>query len=79
MLHIIDLLKQIPTRSNAFLVASFVVTLPKTVVKPKISSPGVWNAIKMAMLSSVNKQNPPQNLSHYEKYVTIHKQNNSFW
>ena len=41
MLHIIDLLKQIPTRSNAFLVASFVVTLPKTVVKPKISSPGV--------------------------------------
>lgn len=44
------------TRSKALRVASSVVTLPNIVVKPKISNSGVWNAIKIAIVSSTNYQ-----------------------
>jgi len=37
-------------------VAVSVVTLPKIVVKPKISSCGLWVAMKIVMLSSVNQE-----------------------
>lgn len=57
-------LKQKHTRSKALRVASFVVTLPNTVVKPKISNSGVWNAIKIAMLSSENHKKCHSQLTH---------------
>nr|GMC67613.1 hypothetical protein Iba_scaffold33024CG0040 [Ipomoea batatas]GMD18796.1 hypothetical protein Iba_scaffold1087843CG0010 [Ipomoea batatas]GME14151.1 hypothetical protein Iba_scaffold14969CG0060 [Ipomoea batatas] len=40
------------TRSNAFLVAFSVVTLPNIVVNPSISKFGVWKAISIATVSS---------------------------
>lgn len=48
-------IKQIHTKSKALRVASSVVTLPNIVVNPKISTSGAWNAMKIAMLSSVSK------------------------
>lgn len=51
------------TKINAFRVASFVVTFPNMVVKPNISTSGVWNAINIAMLSSRYQENSIRSLS----------------
>jgi len=43
------------TISNAFRVATCIVTFPSTVVKPITSNSWVWNAIRMVMLSSISR------------------------
>lgn len=54
------------TRSKALRVASSVVTLPNIAVNPKISNSGDWNAINMAILSSVNNFKK----GHFSLHVT---------
>lgn len=72
-------LKQVPTRSKALRVATSVWTLPNIVVKPKISNSRDWNAMKIAILSSIDIRKPIHIVGRAQRlHFTVYHRENFF-